>query len=80
MTRDVEFIDWRSFRRIPGVREAIVYVCVCVCVCEREREREREKDVVELKWEDRAVLKSSKRRGQVRFVRYMIQIQNPAIF
>ena len=38
MTRDVEFIDWRSFRRIPGVREAIV--CVCVCVRERERERE----------------------------------------
>ena len=55
-------------------------VCVCVCVREREREREREKDVVELKWEDRVVLKSSKRRGQVRFVRYMIQIQNPAIF
>ena len=44
------------------------------------RDREREKEVVELKWEERVVLKSSKRRGQVRFVRYMIQIQNPAIF
>lgn len=33
VTRAVEFIDWRSFKRIPGFRDAIVYVFV------KERER-----------------------------------------
>ncbi len=54
------------------MRDAIV----CVCVCEREREKE-----LEWKWKWKGVvLKSSEKRGPVRFVRYLIQIQNPAIF